>query len=164
MADEKRYSISELAELTGISRRTVRYYVQRKLIPPPLGAGRGHFYTDAHVKRIGKIRNLQDLGFSLDEVESQLSGPLPDLFGKVRADAASQLALLPARKEAAVHDDEEEPSLWTRITVARGVEMQVESGRYRVSPARLKKLQKAVREILGAGFPPASDDEEGEER
>ena len=85
MADEKRYSISELAELTGISRRTVRYYVQRKLIPPPLGAGRGHFYTDAHVKRIGKIRNLQDLGFSLDEVESQLSGPLPDLFGKVGA-------------------------------------------------------------------------------
>jgi len=43
MADE-RYSVGELADLGGVSRRTVRYYVQEGLLPTPLGVGRG----DAH--------------------------------------------------------------------------------------------------------------------
>jgi len=33
----KRFSVGELAELGGVSRRTVRYYVQEGLIPAPLG-------------------------------------------------------------------------------------------------------------------------------
>ena len=33
------YAIGELADLGGISRRTVRYYVQEGLLPPPRGLG-----------------------------------------------------------------------------------------------------------------------------
>jgi DNA-binding transcriptional MerR regulator len=39
--DTARYGIDELAELGGVSRRTVRYYVQEQLLPPPLGVGAG---------------------------------------------------------------------------------------------------------------------------
>ncbi len=56
---QQRYTIGELAALTGVSRRTVRFYVQRGLIPPPLGAGRGSFYTDEHLGLIRGIRSRQ---------------------------------------------------------------------------------------------------------
>ncbi|MBA2355458.1 MAG: MerR family DNA-binding transcriptional regulator, partial [Acidobacteria bacterium] len=38
------YAIGDLAALGGVSRRTVRYYVQGGLIPPPEGLGRGNHY------------------------------------------------------------------------------------------------------------------------
>jgi hypothetical protein len=38
-------SIGELADATGVSRRTVRFYVQRGLIDPPVGLGRASHYT-----------------------------------------------------------------------------------------------------------------------
>ena len=34
--EEGRYDIDELADLGGVSRRTVRYYVQEGLLPAPL--------------------------------------------------------------------------------------------------------------------------------
>ena len=39
--EQGRYNIDELADLGGVSRRTVRYYVQEGLLPAPLGVGRG---------------------------------------------------------------------------------------------------------------------------
>ena len=43
---DQRYSIGAIAEKTGISRRTVRYYVQLGLIEPPVGKGRGSYYIE----------------------------------------------------------------------------------------------------------------------
>ncbi|HRY61029.1 MAG TPA: MerR family transcriptional regulator [Candidatus Fermentibacter sp.] len=51
-AGSERYSIAELAALAGVSRRTVRFYVQTRLIPPPHGAGRGSYYTRTHLEAI----------------------------------------------------------------------------------------------------------------
>lgn len=58
-ADHEKYTIAELAELAGVSRRTVRFYVQTRLIPPPLGAGRGSYYTRAHLDAILLARRRQ---------------------------------------------------------------------------------------------------------
>lgn len=66
--DERRYSIGELADLTEVSRRTVHYYVQRRLIDPPLGRGRGRHYDERHVRQIREIRDLQRLGVSLADM------------------------------------------------------------------------------------------------
>ena len=63
--DARRYSIGELAELTGVSRRTVHFYVQRRLIDPPLGRGRGRHYDAGHVRQIREVRALQRLGVPL---------------------------------------------------------------------------------------------------
>jgi len=52
MKNKTRYSIAELASAAGISRRAVRYYVQRKIIDPPCGGGRGSYYTEQHLQSI----------------------------------------------------------------------------------------------------------------
>ncbi len=63
----ERYSIGELAALAGVSRRTVRFYVQSRLISPPLGAGRGSYYTAAHLESIRRIRRRQAGGSGISD-------------------------------------------------------------------------------------------------
>src|SRR5437660_12737586 len=78
--DERCYRIEELAELGGVTRRTVRYYVQRGLLPTPLGTGRGPHYTQAHLERLIHIRQLQETGVQLAEIIVQLDGvPQPQV-------------------------------------------------------------------------------------
>jgi DNA-binding transcriptional MerR regulator len=138
MNEKRRYSIGELAELTGISRRAIHFYVQRKLVPPPPGAGRGHYYTAGHLQRILDLKELQAQGLSLGEIEQRLPG-------KGRGTRAAQAG--DSLRAAA-----EPPTIWTRVKVADGVELQIEGGRYRLSPVRLRLVADAVHKILGEGF------------
>src|SRR6266404_5771758 len=62
------YSIVELAELGGVSRRTVRYYVQESLLPPPLGVGRGRHYGSEHLARLLAVKAMQEQGMTLEEI------------------------------------------------------------------------------------------------
>ena len=66
--NQKRYLIQELSELTGYSRRTIRYYIQEGLLEPPAGRGRGGFYYDSHLNTLSKIRQLQNQGLQLASI------------------------------------------------------------------------------------------------
>ena len=68
MSEGPRYAIGDLAELGGVSRRTVRYYVQENLLPAPLGVGRGNHYGPAHLDRLLQVKALQEAGRSLEEI------------------------------------------------------------------------------------------------
>lgn len=67
MTDEV-YRIGELAELAGVTRRTVHYYINKGLIPPAEGAGVTSYYTADHLNRIKLIRKLQESYLPLDEI------------------------------------------------------------------------------------------------
>jgi DNA-binding transcriptional MerR regulator len=67
------YTIEELTELTGFTRRTIRYYVQEGLLEPPAGRGRGGFYYDSHVKRLLQIKALQEKGMGISVIASLLN-------------------------------------------------------------------------------------------
>lgn len=64
------YTIGELAERTGVSRRTIHFYVQQGLINPPQGRGRGSHYTDKHVGQILEVRARQRDGLALDQIRT----------------------------------------------------------------------------------------------
>jgi len=68
------YSIGELARLTGVSVRTVRFYVGQGLIDPPAGRGPGRHYRDTHVRQIVRVRELQRQGLTLDRAAAALQG------------------------------------------------------------------------------------------
>ena len=67
--DSKSYTIEELAEMTGLNRRTIRFYVQEGLLEPPAGRGRGGFYYDSHLERLRQIKHLQEKGLSLAAIK-----------------------------------------------------------------------------------------------
>ncbi len=76
-AADPTFDLKTLSELTGVSPRTVHFYVQQGLLPPPDGAGRGARYSVVHRDRLKLIRRLQDQHLPLAEIRRQLDR-IPD--------------------------------------------------------------------------------------
>ncbi|WP_187144560.1 MULTISPECIES: MerR family transcriptional regulator [Streptomyces] len=65
MADGREYRMAELAEKAGITVRTVRFYRERGLLPPPRREGRIAWYDDHHLARLRTIAALLERGHTL---------------------------------------------------------------------------------------------------
>ncbi|MEU6348125.1 MerR family transcriptional regulator [Streptomyces sp. NPDC047072] len=65
MTEKREYRMEELARLAGITVRTLRFYRERKLIPPPRREGRIAWYDDHHLARLRTIAALLDRGHTL---------------------------------------------------------------------------------------------------
>ena len=122
---EGTYGVEELARRAGVSRRTVRYYVQRGLLAPPLGVGRGDHYTEQHLTTLVRVRELQESGVSLDEIAARLQGGVVE------------------RKEPALPLQ----ATWTRVELGSGVEVHVR-GR-RLTEDQIRRLEVAIEKVLG---------------
>ncbi len=135
-AEDPRYNIDELADLGGVSRRTVRYYVQEGLIPPPLGVGRGPHYERAHLDALLQVKAMQEAGRSLDEIRRT----------RTRRGARDL-------REAASQGSPPAPSrsLWRRFDLAPGVELHVSGDARLPSAAALEELATWCRVHLGRG-------------
>ena len=71
--DEPRFTIAAVAREAGVGVETVRYYERRGLIAQPKKAlGSIRRYGSHHVRRIRFVKRAQELGFTLDEVDSLL--------------------------------------------------------------------------------------------
>ena len=73
------YNIETLAKMTGLTRRTIRYYIQRGLLEPPKGGGRGSYYTDDHFQILKKIKKWSVQGVPLIHMKAMLSGITPQV-------------------------------------------------------------------------------------
>ena len=74
------FQIGELAKRTALSIDAIRFYERRRLLPPASrSAGRFRLYTPDAIGRLRFVRQMQGLGFSLQEIK--------ELIG-VRADRA----------------------------------------------------------------------------
>lgn len=66
-------TIGQVADETGCSIETIRFYEKAKLIPKPVRSSGGHrVFSEDAVRRIRFIRRSRDLGFSLDEIKKIL--------------------------------------------------------------------------------------------
>lgn len=89
--------IGELAAATGLTVRTLHYYEEIGLLPPPARTEAGHrFYSDGHVEQLYRILLLRRLGLSLDDVAHALG----DRDWNLRAAMTKHLAELDTRMEA----------------------------------------------------------------
>ena len=68
------YLISELAERCGVHKETIRYYERLALLPEPSRTNAGYrMYPEEFVERLHFIKRMQDLGFSLAEINKLLA-------------------------------------------------------------------------------------------
>ena len=131
MDDHESFGIAELAERGGVNRRTVRYYVQRGLLPAPTGTGRGPHYTGRHLAVLLQIRAWQEANISLDEIAARLAGrPAP---------APPPQASPPPRAPNPLADT------WIRHVLADGVELFVRADRMAPSPELLERAAAVLR-------------------
>jgi DNA-binding transcriptional MerR regulator len=75
MVIQQGMSIGELAQKTGLSPRTLRYYEECGLVAPAARCGGGRrLYAPDVLDRLRRIRELQDLlGFSLEEIRQVIA-------------------------------------------------------------------------------------------
>ncbi|KXG42595.1 Hg(II)-responsive transcriptional regulator [Tepidibacillus infernus] len=67
------YRISQLAKACNVNKETIRYYERLGLIPEPTRTDSGYrMYPEDMVQRIGFIKRMQDLGFTLQEIDKLL--------------------------------------------------------------------------------------------
>ena len=132
-------SIGDLADAAGVSRRTVRFYVQQRLLPVPLGRGRGRHYDASHLERLRRIGELQSAGHSLDAIRRILDG----------GEAAAVVAppLVPRRTSR----NNLTAELWTRLRLGGGVELHYDAARHRPTVEQLMQLREAIRAVFESG-------------
>lgn len=69
----ERYRLSELVQLSGVTPRTIRFYIAEGLLPPPEGNGPAAVYTAEHRDRLRLIGLLKDHYLPLKEIRRQLA-------------------------------------------------------------------------------------------
>ncbi len=69
--EEPRLQIGEVAERTGVTQRTLRFYEEKGLLKPPTRMEGGfRLYSEADIQRVERIKRLQQLlGSSLAEIK-----------------------------------------------------------------------------------------------
>jgi DNA-binding transcriptional MerR regulator len=146
-----RYQIGEVAEKTGVTQRTLRFYEEKGLVDPPERMEGGfRLYSDSDIKRIQFIKRLQDLlGFTLSEIKEmveaeELRQQIVDTFRPDRE--------LPARKqrtEQIVDSIERQLSVVDR-KVEQLTEMQKE---LRERLANVKRRRQQIIDAMEGGVP-----------
>jgi DNA-binding transcriptional MerR regulator len=75
MTNDDLFSIGELAQRSGVPVKTIRHYADEGVLPPSATSEAGYrFYSAADARRLGVVRSLRALGFSLPAIASMLDG------------------------------------------------------------------------------------------
>jgi len=61
-------NIEELARRTGLDKRTIRYYIQRKLVRGPIGIGRRAVYDEDHEWTLNMVTKFKQEGMTLRQI------------------------------------------------------------------------------------------------
>lgn len=69
----ERYRLADLVRLTGLTPRTIRFYIAEGLLPPPEGAGPAAVYGAGHRDRLRLIGALKDHYLPLREIRRRLA-------------------------------------------------------------------------------------------
>ena len=136
--ETRRLSVEELALEAGLSRRAIRFYVQRGLIRPPDGRGRGKHYDAKHLEELRRIRDLQSAGHSLDAIRKILHAGTAPPVDPARVSVAG-----PRRRPSL------SAKLWTRLVIADGVELHLDATKHNPDVKDLLAIQQAIKELIG---------------
>src|SRR2546428_6822305 len=72
------YRIEQLAQAGGVAVASIRFYQGKGLLESPRREGRVTWYSEAHLDRLRRIRDLQQRGFTLTVIRRFLEGELEE--------------------------------------------------------------------------------------
>jgi MerR family copper efflux transcriptional regulator len=74
VSDSGHVQIGDVAERTGLSLRTIRWYEEVGLVPPSARTSGGfRLYTDADIERLELVKRMKPLDFTLEEMRDLLA-------------------------------------------------------------------------------------------
>jgi DNA-binding transcriptional MerR regulator len=98
-SNEAVLQIGEVAERTGVTQRTLRFYEEKGLLKPPSRMDGGfRLYSESDVKRVERIRRLQDLlGVTLADIKEMVDAE--EILRELRAQFRPEAAIAEKRKQ-----------------------------------------------------------------
>lgn len=126
MSDDT-YKLDELAKAAGTSARTVRYYVQRGLLPPPVFKGKDSAYGRDHLVRLQAIKKLQGDYLPLDAIAAELEGKATEDIEAIAKSAPRPVPSPDVRppQQIVVTTPLVRADSWRRHEIARGLEIHL---------------------------------------
>ena len=118
-----KFTLRQLSDSAEVPARTVRYYIQKGLLPPPDGEKRGAHYSEGHLAQLLRIRQWQDAGLSLDAISGLLT-------------ARSEPPVAPARPGAV--------EVRSHLIIADGLELVVAAERAKLTQSQLRRLFQSI--------------------
>ncbi len=142
------YSIGQLAELAGVTVRTIRYYAAEGVLPPPATAVEGRYarYTQSHLNCLRLILRLKESFLPLSEIkrricvlsESEIESQLQSEPDSI---PTSQIALSTSVSDRSTPKHRE---VWERVSVSEGVELHLQLPLSQNSQAKADRLLAAA--------------------
>jgi DNA-binding transcriptional MerR regulator len=114
------FRLDELATEAGVSPRTVRYYVQKGLLPAPQFRGKDTSYDRDHLFRLRVIRRLQEAYLPLEAIAVELATRTPAELEALASGAPPKIAAPPPVSPVVPRPAGE---TWTRLTPRPGLEL-----------------------------------------
>jgi DNA-binding transcriptional MerR regulator len=118
--ENKTFKLDELAQLTDLPVRTIRFYIQKGLLDRPLGEGRAAHYTTDHLGQLLEIKKFSAAGVALDRIRDILTGAESPVPPRPK---------VPGTVEVRSH-----------ILLAPGVELQINPAEASWSPEKIRSL------------------------
>jgi DNA-binding transcriptional MerR regulator len=145
--------IGEVAERTGVTQRTLRFYEEKGLLrQPDRMEGGFRLYSEEDVKRVEKIRRLQDLlGISLAEIKEMVDAEA--VLRELRAQYRPEAGLEEKRRqlEKAIEVTQRQHAIVMQKTQQmREMEAQLEE-RLKLFDRWMMELEQMERQAAGTG-------------
>ena len=139
------WKLSELAAAVGVTPRTVRYYVQRGLLPAPPFKGPDTVYGEGHLLRLQAIRVLQARFLPLDAIQAELARLTPEALRALAAEEpAAPPKSVPAQIPVGPRPGVERSTAWRRWELAPGLELHLAE----TADEKTRALAEQVRALL----------------
>jgi DNA-binding transcriptional MerR regulator len=146
------YRIEQLARTAGVAVDTIRFYQGKGLLEAPRREGRVTWYSEGHLERLRRIRDLQQRGFTLTVIQRFLAGELEAsdeaLVAAVTTPSAPQTLTLAGLAE---RSGVAEPLLMSLQQA--GLLVPIEGGDEPVYPADDLEAIAAGMKLIAAGVP-----------
>lgn len=148
------FKIGELAEKTGVTKRTIHYYVNRGLIPNPIGIGVNSFYTDEHLIKILLIKKFQEAQFlPLEEISKKIVGvPLSEAKSLLEELNLNQLSIKPSSTFSNEVNNASGQLIGTqyiRVALGLGLELHVPSEMLSKKEGVINSIVDYTKKLLG---------------
>ncbi len=137
------YKLDELAQAAGTSPRTVRYYVQRGLLPAPAFRGKDTAYGAEHLIRLRAIRRLQEAFLPLDAIAVELASRS---LAELERIAAGDVVHAPPAASLETIEPAPRARTFERVELAPGVELSIAQD----APDSSRRLVEKILALVGA--------------
>ena len=118
----------------------MRFYIQTGLMDRPIGLKRAAHYTHKHLEQLLFINKWQQSGLSLDRI------------GELLKQQTAPEDLLPRKKAGHIE-------IWSHLTIASGVELQIEPNQAGLNSEQVRQLFKGVMALYAELKNSGEDDE-----